>query len=107
MQFLTLPQIKQQLRLDVDDTSEDEHLTLLGDVAEEAVATHLNRTLYIAEVPDEDSTGRVINQPIRMAMLLMVGQLYENREASITGTIISEVPLAYSYLLERYRIIPM
>ena len=106
MQFLTLEQIKHQCRIDADDTSEDDYLELIGEAAEQAVESHLNRTLYINEVPEDDSTGLITNKPIQMAALLMVGQLYENREATSELTM-KEVPLAYGYLLERYRIIPV
>ena len=105
MKFLTLEQIKKQLRLDADDTEEDQELTLFGSAAESAVKGHLNRNLYKDQVPEDDSNGLVVTDSILMAMLLMVGQLYENREATSERTI-KEVP-AYSYLLEGYRIIPM
>ncbi|WP_263079232.1 head-tail connector protein [Endozoicomonas sp. Mp262] len=106
MQFLTLEQIKKQLRLDADDIEEDQELTLYGSAAELAVQNHLNRHLYKDRVPDDDSNGLLVTENILMAMLLMVGQLYENREATSERTI-KQVPLAYSYLLERYRIIPV
>ena len=107
MQFLTLDQIKQQIRItDPDDASEDDHLTLIGSAAEAAVINHINRNLYPEAVPEDDSNGLVITDNIRMAMLLMVGQLYENREATSDLTM-KEVPMAYSYLLDSYRIIPM
>ena len=107
MQFLTLQEIRHQCRLDEDDPSEDPYLELIGEAAEQAVTAHLNRNLYAEEVPDDDSTGMVIKKTTKMAMLLMVGQLYENREATISGTIVTEVPLAYQYLLQFDRIIPV
>ena len=106
MQFLTKDQIKQQCRLDPDDTTDDAYLELIGAAAEQAVEAHLNRKLYTGAVPDDDANGLVMNNPVRMAMLLMVGQLYENREATSELTM-KEVPLAYGYLLESYRIIPV
>ncbi len=106
MQFLTLEQIKNQLRIEPEDIEEDQELMFFGSVAEAAVKNHLNRNLYVDQVPDDDSTGLVVTDSITMAMLLMVGQLYENREATSERTI-KEVPLAYSYLLNSYRIIPI
>ena len=85
MQFLTTDQIKQQCRLDLNDSTEDEYLAMIGEASELAVESHLNRKLYTDAVPDDDSNGLVINNSVRMAMLLMVGQLYENREATISG----------------------
>lgn len=43
-----------------------------------------------------------VPQPIKQAMLLLIGHLYENREA-VTATELSEVPLAVRYLLTPYR----
>lgn len=42
---------------------------------------------------------------IKQAMLLACGNWYENREATISGTIIAEVPLAAEALLTQYRIL--
>ena len=106
MNFLTIEQIKIQCRLELDDTSQDSQLAMLGDVAEQAVADHLNRTLYPDAVPEDEANGLVVNPPVRMAMLLMVGQLYENREAT-SDLSLKEVPLAYQYLLAPYRVIPL
>lgn len=41
---------------------------------------------------------------IKQAILLIVGHYYENREESVKGTIISEIPLASKYLLDQVRI---
>ncbi len=43
--------------------------------------------------------------PIRSAILLMVGHLYENREAVNVGNIVTEYPLAVGPLLSPYRMI--
>ena len=106
MKFLTLSQIKQQCRIDEARSDEDDYLMVIADAAELAVQQHLNRNLYIDEVPDDDSTGTVITATIHMAMLLMVAQLYENREATSELTM-KEVPLTFSYLLEGARVIPV
>ncbi|MCW8886762.1 MAG: head-tail connector protein [Motiliproteus sp.] len=45
-----------------------------------------------------------VPQPIKQAMLLMVGHLYEFREAAIAGVQISQVPMAYEALLAPYKI---
>jgi len=42
---------------------------------------------------------------IRQAMLLLIGHLYENREDVITGTIVSQMPLASQHLLWKDRIL--
>ena len=104
MQFLTLTQLKAQCKVEHDD--ENEHLEFLGTTAEQAVQKHLNRNLYAENVPAEDDTGLLVSKTHQMAMLLMVGQLYENREAT-TELSLKEVPLAYHYLLQFDRIIPV
>lgn len=41
-----------------------------------------------------------VPESVKRAMLLIVGNLYENREATIAGTIITKVPLAAEWLLD-------
>ena len=106
MNFLTKEEIRFQCRLDEDDTSEAPMLELYASAAEQAVIQHLNRNLYKDEVPEDDSTGLVIQPTHKMAMLLMTAQLYENREVTSDLTM-KEVPLAYEYLLQADRIIPL
>jgi uncharacterized phiE125 gp8 family phage protein len=45
-----------------------------------------------------------VPQTIRQAMLLMIGHWYEHREAVITGSISSELPLTAKALLAPYRV---
>ncbi len=105
MRFLSLDQIKQQLRIEPDFIEDDVYLEHLGEVAELAVENDLNRTLYVTDIPEEDRFGLLVNARHKQAMLLMVGNLHENRESTIPGTIITEVPLAYQHLIERDRVI--
>ncbi|ELU16554.1 hypothetical protein CAPTEDRAFT_121697 [Capitella teleta] len=111
MRFLTLEEIRQQCRIDADDSGssdEDTLLTRYGMVAEEAVESDLNRNLYAtaADIPEDDTTGLVAKMTHKQAMLLMVGQLYENREATSELTM-KEVPLAYQHFIEKDRVIPV
>ena len=103
MQFLTLDQIKQQLRIELDNTDEDSYLELIGSAAEASVESYLNRNLYADDVPDDDSNGLVIKTHIQMAMLLMVGQLHENRGDDESQE--SSVPALAARLLDPHRII--
>lgn len=45
-----------------------------------------------------------VPEPIRQAMLLMIANWHENREAVITGTIVAEMPLGVEALLFPYRV---
>ena len=44
-----------------------------------------------------------VPQPIKQAMLLLIGHLYENRQDVITGTQVHSMPQGSAYLLEPYR----
>jgi hypothetical protein len=41
---------------------------------------------------------------LKQAMLLMIGELYENREAINVGNIVSEIPYGMIHLMSPYRI---
>lgn len=74
MKWLTLPQIKQQLRIEPDFKDEDEELTGYGESAEETVLNVCMRTYddFISEY------GK-IPQPIVEASLMLVTLSYEQR----------------------------
>jgi len=46
-----------------------------------------------------------VPKAILQAMLLLIGHWYENREATISGTIIADVPMGVQALLGPYRVI--
>ena len=48
------------------------------------------------------ANAAAVPAPIKAALLLMVGHLYEHREAVIIGTISSELPMSVEYLLNPY-----
>ena len=56
----------------------------------------------VVMVAGYDST--VIPDDIRAALLLMIGHLYENREASVPGVSIASLPMGYYALLDRYKV---
>jgi uncharacterized phiE125 gp8 family phage protein len=45
-----------------------------------------------------------VPEPLRQAMLLLIGHWYENREAIIVGNIVSELPLAVASLVFPFRV---
>jgi uncharacterized phiE125 gp8 family phage protein len=47
-----------------------------------------------------------VPQPIKQAMLLLIGHLYEHREAVNVGNIVNVMPLATQWLLDPYRVHP-
>ena len=106
MQFLTLDLIKHQCRLELDQHHEDTILSLYGAAAEACVASYLNRRLYTDAVPEDDSNGTVVKDDIRMAMLLVVSFLYENRSET-PETAEMPMPITARHLLAPYRVVPI
>lgn len=96
MRYLTLTDIKKQLNIDTEFTDDDIYLTQLGDVAESIVARHIDYDLD--EIVEDD----ILPSPIYQACLLMVGNLYANRE-SISFATPNKMPFSYEYLLATYK----
>jgi len=44
-----------------------------------------------------------VPQPIKQAMYMIIGHLYENRQDVVTGTQVNEMPKGSEYLLQPYR----
>lgn len=98
--LLTLPEIKEQCRIEVDFTDEDMLLTLLGEAAEAKATTYLNRNLYPAKdvIPDTDDDGITLTNDIKLGMLMLISHWYENR-SSVSELEMSETPQAFEFLL--------
>ena len=105
--MLTVDEIKAQCRLDSSDESEDELLRLYANAAFSSIQTYLNRPLFADEVPDDSPNGIAVADDIRLAMLLLVGHWYENREPVTIGSTANSVPLSFEMLLRPHRLIPM
>ena len=52
----------------------------------------------------EDSPPRPVPEIFKSAVKLMVGNLYENRETVVVGTITSQLPQSFEYLLHPHRV---
>jgi len=52
-------------------------------------------------------TASDVPEPIKMAMYLIIGRYYENRQDVVTGTIASELPLMVDHLLTPYRLLEL
>ena len=72
MDFLTLPMIKSYLRLEADDTFEDDLLTLMADNAE----TYLKNSIENFESKLADAAFK---KKAVLAGLVLVADFYENR----------------------------
>lgn len=97
MDYLTLAQCKQHLLVDASFTGDDDYITALAGAAEQAVEQHLDRPLAVLV----DSSGN-LPAPVTQAMLLMVGNLYANREPVAMASV-AKVPYTLEYLIGLYQ----
>ena len=99
---------KRQCRLELDDATEDDHLGLLIAAAITQIENDINKQLIPADqepaVSSEVSiTQQQLTPTLRMAALMLISHWYTNREAVVTGTIATTLPLAYASLINPYR----
>ena len=103
MSIITLATAKAHLR--VDHTDEDALITLYLNAAARSASDYLARPIYAnanEELFAEDTTGVVANDAIRAAVLLQLGTLYRDREATGDKPT-SELAMGAKYLLDPYR----
>lgn len=95
--ILDLATIKKHLNIDASYTDDDTYIEFLEGVAEEVVQKHIDRSF-------EEIIGEAgeIPQPLLHSILLIVGNMYANRE-SVAYTSAVEVPNSLSYILSMYR----
>ncbi|AKJ41549.1 head-tail connector protein [Pragia fontium] len=101
----TLEELQHQCRIDGDH--DNSLLTVYCGAARKAVENFINRPLFDDFVPDDCSVGIVITDDIKLAIMMIVGHWYENREPVNLGNIVNEIPLSFRFLVEPYRIIPL
>lgn len=94
--YVTLNLVKKHLNIDDSFTEDDNYITSLIKVAEDAVAKNENIALK------EMIEGGELPSSIIHSILLLVGNLYNNREATSYSTV-SEVPYTYKYLINLNR----
>lgn len=96
MNYITLEQAKKHLLIDESFTADDQYILDLITVAEDSVSKHLDIAL------EELEAGGKLPPAIIHAMLLMIGNLYANREPVAFGTI-AKIPYSYEYLVGLYK----
>ena len=94
--YLTLEQVKKHLLVDDTFTADDLYILDLITVAEDSVSKHLDIAL------EELEEGGILPPSIIHAMLLMIGNLYQNREPISFGTVV-KIPYTYEYLVGLYK----
>ena len=95
--IIDLTTIKNHLNIDNDYINDDAYLQHLEGVAEEIVQKHIDRTFE--DIIEKEG---VLPQPLLHSILLIIGNLYDNRE-SVAYTQVTEVPNSLSYILSMYR----
>ena len=98
MNYLNINILKKHLNIDNCFHDDDEYISQLGDVAEQMVDEHINNNL--SQIV-EDNDGK-LPMPLKHAMMLLVGNLYQNREG-VAFANASEIPFSYKYLLFPYK----
>lgn len=95
--LIDLQTIKSHLNIDSEYTEDDNYLEYLEGVAKEIIEKHIDRTFddIIAEEVE-------IPQPLLHAMLIMIGNMYANRE-SVSYSPVYSVPNSLQYILSLYR----
>lgn len=92
--MIDLAVVKLHLRVDHDE--EDSLIQGYIDAAVVHVEQHCDRQI----VPNPDSPEQMaLTKDIEQAVLMLVGHWYASREAVVTGTITSDVPLGFERLL--------
>lgn len=96
--YLTIEDMKKHLNVDHDE--DDAYIRDLIQVAEDAVATWMNRPLsdFVEPVPDGVCPDGVLKPSIVHAIRLLVGSWYASRE-SVTFGSASELPHGVAFLL--------
>lgn len=101
MRWLTLTDIKAQLRIESDFTQEDTLLTMYGDSAEDFVLNYLQRTE--AELKAMNSVDPTkVPTPIIHASLMLVDLFYQQR-SPITMQNLYLIPYGFDALVSNYR----
>lgn len=95
--YIQLDEAKKHLNIEDDFTEDDEYIMSLISVAESAVRVHINDDFETIA----DKNGGCLPAPILQAALLMIGNLYQNRE--ILGTKLQALPYNYQYLIDLYK----
>ena len=94
--YISLDQAKAHLNILPDFTEDDEYILGLIEAAEQAVRVHVNEDYdKLAE-----NNGGCLPAPLEQAMLLMIGNFYQNREPLGNRT---ELPLSMRHLIDLYR----
>lgn len=94
--YIELEKVKSHLNIDASFKDDDDYLSGLIEVAEDAISKHLDQNL------EEVMVDGKLPSAILHSILLMVGNLYANREP-VAYTSVTKVPFTLDYLLGLYK----
>lgn len=94
---IELDLIKKHLNIDDSFKDDDTYLLALSDVAQDIVQKHIDCTFE-----DIVRSEGALPASLLHAVLLMIGNLYNNRE-SVAFASALEIPHSYDYLLSLYK----
>ena len=87
----------------VDTSSKPARIGLAPDKSFPDIAERLN-AIEVQYTVGYGSASENVPEGIRQAVLLTIGNWYQNRQSVVTGTIATELPLSSQYLLEQYKV---
>lgn len=110
--YVTVEEAKEHLRIAQDDTLDDWHISLLINAASNHVKNYLkDYSAYVAQRDSDDdyltdSNGEPLRETydeikpeVKMAVLLMVGEWFKNREGEGAEVVMHAMPAAAMALL--------
>lgn len=101
----TIEELRHQCRIDSDDVSEDQMLTLYLNASLRHAEVIINRCLYDEDIPESDPSGLLIGDDIKLALMLLVAHWYENREP-VSRDSVNTIPFGVDAILKPYRFHP-
>lgn len=99
MSVLTLDQIKEHLRLELDDDSRDEYLRELEEQAIDYASQFMGRPVPWAT----DEHSEYVPAAVQRALLLLIADFDQHRENIVVGTIVNNTKVA-ERLMHFYRV---
>lgn len=91
--YILLDEAKQHLNIDKDFHADDNYILHLIQVAEDTISLRIDKKLSECVDPNTGYLPKSIIQSI----LLLIGQFYQNREATTT-TSVNEIPIGFEFL---------
>lgn len=96
--YITLSMIKRHLCIDQSFTEDDEYILYLYEVAEAVVQVYL-----CANLEDFEDENHNIPAAIKHAMLLYIGEMYNNREVNAYGVSVTPTTFNFDFIIGLYK----